>query len=107
MNKINITIIVFVLIAFGILAVANAENDEIKLQKGRNYITLKEGMYAEELVRLNKDIEYINYFDEFLNESIGYVNIFGGIGKNFFMEPDKTYEIGASNETTLIVYGLK
>jgi hypothetical protein len=73
------------------------------LMQGKNEVALDRGTYASELIRNNPDIDSITYFDEFLNESYGYVNVFGGIGKNFVIKPGEKYEINVKKNTSLIV----
>ena len=74
-----------------------------QLNKGKNEVSFDKETYASELTRMNPDIESITYFDEFLNESFGYVNIFGGIGKNFIITPNQKYEVSAKKNISLMV----
>lgn len=82
-------------------ALAETQNPQITLVKGKNLIQINQTMSASEFILLNKNIEYIWYFDDSLNQSVGYVNIFDGIGTDFTIEPGKFYEVGVSKEINL------
>lgn len=92
----------FSILAFNIIMAINALGKN-SLEKGKNQITINRTMYAKELLILNPEIESISYFDNFLNKSVGYVNVFGGIGSNFLIKPGKVYEISASKNISLII----
>ena len=68
----------------------------------KNYVELNvsNGFYAETLIKLNPDIEAISYKED--NETIGYANVFGGVGKNFVVE-SRTYEIIVKENINLIL----
>lgn len=97
------------LFAFGMaLYVGTAEDSHeedtgIVLEKGRNEVQLDRAILVKELVVLNPEIEYVSYNDEFLNKQISYLNVFGGVGNNFLMEPGKVYEISVRKEIELTV----
>ena len=99
-------ILLLFIVAIFVLDISLAENEgnEIKLFKGKNYLDINKSLLASELIALNPDIEYVSFFDSFLNKSIGYVNYFGGIGENFFIEPGNEYEISVDKDTVLILY---
>ena len=84
------------------LIISSKENLSIELSKGKNYVRLNvsELFYVETLVKLNPLIEAVSYKEE--NETIGYVNIFKGVGKNFVIQ-DREYEIVAKESTNLIL----
>lgn len=73
------------------------------LENGKNYIeinfTVANQIYASELIRINPDIETISYTED--NKSIGYANIFKGVGKNFILQPGTIYEITAKKEINI------
>ena len=58
-------------------------------------------MHAKELIRNNPFIESISYFDELSNKTVGFVNAFGGLGKDFLLVPGKEYEISAKKDIRL------
>jgi hypothetical protein len=35
---------------------------------------------------------------------LGYVNVFGGVGTNFFFEPNKNYEIYSREDLVIYLY---
>ena len=58
-------------------------------------------IYASDLVYLNPDIEYILYYDTFLEQNIVYVNAFKGLGSNFIIDPEREYEISVRKDIKL------
>lgn len=73
---------------------------EIELSKGKNEIRFNiSGVYASDLIKFYPEIETITYREE--NETIGFVNIFGGIGVNFMLESNRTYEINSNKNITI------
>ncbi|PIN90988.1 hypothetical protein COU60_00005 [Candidatus Pacearchaeota archaeon CG10_big_fil_rev_8_21_14_0_10_34_76] len=82
-------------------------NENIILEEGKNFITIDTEILASELLLLNPSIEAISYFDEDLQTTLGYVNIFGGIGKNFYLRPGVEYEIFAGESIILNVTDLQ
>jgi len=91
---------------FGItlnIVIAEISQGEIALVRGKNYLTFDQTFFVSELVLLNPEIEYVSYYDDFLHKSIGYVNVFGGVGSNFVVKLDKIYEISVSKNMSLIL----
>jgi hypothetical protein len=78
--------------------VQTAQPGEFLLAEGKNNFSYDyfKPIYAEDLVLLYPDITAISYVEN--NVSYGYVNIFGGIGQNFVIQPGKEYEIIAKNK---------
>jgi hypothetical protein len=72
------------------------------LVEGKNKvrINLSEPIYAETLIKLNPDIEAISYMEG--NRTIGYVNVFDGIGTDFIVA-DREYEIIVNKSINLIL----
>ena len=62
------------------------EPSSIELIKGSNQIefNISEPFYVTTLIKLNPKIETVSYEDE--KNSVGYVNVHEGIGKNFIIE---------------------
>ncbi|GEM_PF-1103800 len=89
-----------IILDFGL---AKNEGKKTDLKRGKNLLEINQTMYVRDFVRMNPDIETVSYFDEFLNKSIGYVNVFGGVGKNFLMTPGQVYEVNAKRNTTLLM----
>lgn len=77
----------------------------IFLHRGKNQVELNFSYYAKNLVAYNQNIEYISYNDEFLGKKYGYVNVFGGIGRNFAITPGEIYEISVKEDTELFIGG--
>ena len=103
----RVIIAVFFIFILGIIIFdfSTAEyGKEIKLTKGKNYLFVNQTLYANEFVLMSKDIEYVAYFDEFLNRSVGFVNAFGGIGQNFLIEQGREYEVGVRQNINLMLH---
>ena len=101
MNKfIFISLISLVIFSIGIIFAENLYI--IELEQGKNNITFNsEPVYAKTLIEKNPEIISISYIDEFYNNSVGYVNVFGGIGTNFILIENQTYEIISKQKTTI------
>jgi len=101
-------IVVFALLLLALvilvdLGLAKDEGQKINLVTGKNYVTINNTMSVRELVKINPEVESISYMDSFLNQSIGYVNAFGGVGKNFLVVPNQVYEISVKKNMSLII----
>lgn len=70
---------------------------------GKNNISFNEYFYASEIINWNPKIESISY-RTLDNQTIGYVNTFGGIGKNFLILPNQTYEISTNQNISLKIH---
>jgi hypothetical protein len=97
---ISIFVIVFLLASavssFTIVQLTLTNGDAegmLELNSGRNYITINSSEFvsAKDFLLKNTNIEMISYTEG--NKTIGYVNVLGGIGKNFMLEDGKIYEI--------------
>jgi len=103
----------FILIIFSIILFVflisskNSELDLIDIQKeihlssGKNYLIFNQSILASDLIKKNPQIQVISYFDEVKNKSVGYVNIFGGIGTDFLIDQEKIYQIFVDTETII------
>lgn len=105
MNKISLIIIIFI---FGIGTAGLLFADEftsyegIKLNEGKNIINTSlefTPIYVGDLIKLFPEIATISYTEN--EEEKGYVNVFGGIGENFPILPNMTYEIISTKEVNL------
>ena len=95
---------IFLIYIFTILAVSSTDDSSIKLLKGKNNMFLNTNqIYVKDLVRINPDIEVISYKEN--NRSIGYVNLFDGIGDNFLINRSIEYEIIVRQDTNLVLPG--
>jgi len=99
--KFRLCFLIFFL--FGII-LASSQVGKFDVEKGKNLFSVENPISAKELAMLNPEIETISLKE---NDTIGYVNgyvnVFGGIGKNFILEPGKTYEIVSEKNLTLRV----
>ena len=86
------------------LTLAETQGEKIELTQGENFVNMSfefSPFYVKDLVKNNPEILVVT-----INESgsiWGYVNEFGGIGNNFIIYPDKTYEIICKEDLTIIL----
>ncbi len=85
------------------LTSSTSNNNGIQLVGGRNVVSLNVSspFSVEALVKLNPKIEVVSYQND--SETVGYANVFGGIGKNFDIQEGINYEVYSSGNTTLIL----
>lgn len=103
----RIILIILVLISLlGLAGVLFADefnfNEGIKLIEGKNIVNTSlelTPIYVEDLIKLFPEIATISYTED--EEEKGYVNVFGGIGENFPILPNMTYEITSTKEVIL------
>jgi hypothetical protein len=96
--------ILFLFIALTLAAsaiISSRDINSIPLTQGKNQVilNLSEPIYVSALIELNPEIEAVSYKEN--NETVGYINIFGGIGTDFPVEA-REYEIIASKSINLI-----
>lgn len=72
------------------------------LLEGKNQVEIDRAVLVKEIVILNPEIEYVSYYDEFLNKQVAYVNVFGGVGDNFLIEPGRIYEFSVRKKIELV-----
>ena len=86
---------------FSFVVISSKDIFSASLAEGKNKvrINLSEQVYVETLIKLNPDIEAVSYMEG--NRTVGYVNVFEGVGKNFILE-DREYEIIAGKSINLI-----
>lgn len=96
-------ILVLISITSLLLAGSALHNKEVPIFEGENILSfnISSHFYVKTLVELNPNIEVVSYRD--INETKGYANVFGGVGKNFYIENNTMYEIYSSKNTTLIL----
>lgn len=95
--------IVLFFIVLGVFGVNSLVLDNsYDLVQGKNIVTFNEinPFYVEDLIKLNPEIEVVSYNGD--ERTIGYVNIYGGLGTNFVIR-DATYEIIVKGNTTLFL----
>jgi hypothetical protein len=101
MRYLFLLIICIILINF--FSVSSEDNNNLFLESGKNFVRFDNlpSFYVKDLIKINPSIEVVSYMKD--NESIGYVNVFGGIGENFVITNTIDYEIIVTKETTLII----
>lgn len=98
MKRNSFSLILFFILLIGIIIAEDFS--KLELTKGKNEITVNYSLgYASDLVKMYPQIETVTYIEN--NETIGYVNIFGGIGKDFIIQRDKLYEINSNKNITI------
>ena len=105
-KKTFIFLLIFFTLVFSFIGVFSESINSLNLFDGKNVIELNftEPFYAESLVTLNPSIVVVSYTQD--NETIGYINIFGGIGDNFIIQKNKKYEVIVNGNSTLVLpYG--
>lgn len=101
MNK-YLLISVFAILCISGIILAEDFKEGIKLYEGKNVINMSiefNPIYVKDLIKIYPEIQTITYNDS--EQEMGYVNVFGGIGENFVIFPNKTYEITTKQEITL------
>jgi predicted metal-dependent hydrolase len=97
--KLLVLIIIVISIIFSTaIALANLVSDntdsDIQILQGENEVLIPEKIspfYVEDFVKEYPEILTVTYFE--FEEEIGYANVFGGVGENFIIYPNKTYKI--------------
>ncbi len=103
MNKSRI-ILLIVLIIFAISGIIFAEEFKVgtKLFEGKNVILFESDLspiYVSELIKRYPEIATVTSNESEIEK--GYVNVFGGVGEDFIIYPNKTYEITVQKEVVL------
>ncbi len=76
----------------------------VELTKGKNNVMFQtDSLYVQDLIAAYPSIETVSYYDSFLGTQLGYVNVFGGVGRNFLLVPGQQYEIVLSEDTIFIL----
>ncbi len=101
-KKSQFALIVTITFLFSIILISSQNTFSADLEKGKNivYINISEPIYVDALVKLNPEIQVISFTEN--NQTTGYVNVFGGVGKNFIVEA-RTYEIITSKQIKLVL----
>lgn len=95
-------LMLIMIIFSGAVTLAEMSEEGIKLNIGKNFINLSfefSPVYVQDLVKNYPGISTITSNESGIIE--GYVNVFGGIGKNFLIESNKEYEIITKKEETI------
>lgn len=105
MNKLLliILILIFGIVVTGVIFAEEFKSEDgIRLNEGKNIFNTSlefTPIYVEDLIKLFPEIATISYIEN--EEEKGYVNVFGGIGENFPILPNMTYEIVSTKEVKL------
>lgn len=99
-KKFMIILVIFVIFVGSFITISS--KDAVELVKGKNHVELNisQPFYVETLMKLNPSIEVASY--QAGEETIGYVNVFKGVGKNFIVDTGE-YEIIVKENTTLVL----
>jgi hypothetical protein len=86
---------------FVVSSMSNTSN--INLVSGRNIFSfnVSNQFNVSILTQLNPEIQVVSYQKG--NETVGYVNFFNGLGKDFEIENGVDYEIYSSKNATLVL----
>ncbi len=95
---------IFLICLLGISGIIIAEEfkDTIKINEGKELVNFSSEfspIYVKDLILLNPNITTVTYNNG--THDLGYVDVFGGIGENFVVSPNKIYEITSKGEVTL------
>lgn len=65
---------------------------------GKNLVQfpIEPNLRASQLLALIPESDAVSYFDTERRKTVGYVKAFGGIGKNFIIEANRTYELSVT-----------
>lgn len=102
----KIILLILLLFVFGGLFFLGVNSFEIdhsyELVQGKNTVSFYgiNPFYVEDLIKLNPDIEVVSYGN--YDVSVGYINVFGGVGRNFVVS-EGSYEIIVSRDISLIL----
>ncbi len=106
MNKKILFAVFFIGIFLGTVDILFAEEidlgEGIVLNEGKTFLNTSADfnpIYVKDLVNLFPEISTISCTEN--GEEKGYVNVFGGIGENFVMLPNRTYEVVSKREVIL------
>ena len=94
---------IFLIGVFSFLGVFSSGAIVLNLFDGKNIVEFNSAgpFYVKTFVELNPSIEVISYIGD--NETIGYINIFGGIGDNFIIQENRKYEIVVRENLTVVL----
>lgn len=100
--------VLFVTLVLGYSATVRGDIHEVQilegsynLTEGKNLVTFDRVILVKDLVRANPEIQAVSYYDPSLETTLGFVNVFGGVGKNFLITPGTTCEISVLSNVTL------
>ena len=94
----------FIISLFWIISIISSYSiSSINLIEGKNVIIFNNSkeLFVKTLIELNPKIDVVSY--RYDNRTIGYINIFNGVGDNFVIQPDMQYEIISKENITLIL----
>ena len=99
MKKIILVLLVCVVLIIPATLFAEIKKEEVKFLEGENILKTPEDfspIYAKDFVKLNPEIVTITFEEN--NNTLAYVNVFGGVGQNFVLMQNKTYDIVCKKE---------
>jgi hypothetical protein len=103
LKRTSIFILIVLVMVLSLVSVFSETPLPLSLNKGKNYLRFNatKPFYVETFVKLNPSVEAISYKED--NRTVGYVNIYGGVGKNFVIRSDIEYEVVSRANSTLII----
>ena len=113
-RRVLIMILIWALIIFSTtitLADLLPEQERIFIERGENKVLMPlefSPVYVSNLIKEYPEIIMVTYFSENIGkegepEEIGYVNVFGGVGKNFIIYGNSTYFITVENDLEVLL----
>jgi hypothetical protein len=96
-------LVIVIIFLFSFVIISSEDTNTLDLTQGKNNIMLNitSPKNVKDFIRLNPSIEVISFKEE--NKTIGYVNIFNGIGENFVIQKNVEYEIIVKQNVSLIL----
>ena len=76
----------------------------MNVKKGENNIMVENYFHSlpvSSLISTNPQVQSVTLLEE--GQTLGYVNVFGGIGTDFLIEPGKTYEVHSSEDLVIFL----
>jgi hypothetical protein len=106
-NRKFLLILIAILLAVfsfrGVYSEGSGNINSTNLMMGKNHVRFNmiEPFYVKDLVKWNPSITVVSYTEE--NKTIGYVNLFNGLGENFIIENNKDYEVILNKDINLVL----
>jgi hypothetical protein len=97
-------LIIMLILSSTAITLAESQGEEIELKNGENIVNMSfefSPLYVQDLIKYYPEISAVTINES--GELKGYVNVFGGIGNNFLIEPNKNYEIITKQDLTIIL----
>jgi len=85
------------------LVIVSSTTDQSNMIPGKNHVmfNLTEPFYVKDLIKWNPQISVVSFSKE--NKTIGFVNLYNGVGDDFIIENNQEYEIILSKNIYLVL----